>query len=100
MPLFDKYHVDLALQGHDHAYLRTYPMKGNQRVKDTKTGTVYIISVSGTKHYSQAAHDYTEFGMTNVSTYQVLDIQISGNRLVYRAYDTEGKLRDEFVIEK
>lgn len=100
VPLFDKYHVDLALQGHDHAYLRTYPMKGNQRVKDTKTGTVYIISVSGTKHYSQAAHDYTEFGMTNVSTYQVLDIQISGNRLVYRAYDTEGKLRDEFVIEK
>ena len=100
VPLFDKYHVDLALQGHDHAYLRTYPMKGNQRVKDTKTGTVYIISVSGTKHYSQAAHDYTEFGMTNVSTYQVLDIQISGNRLVYRAYDTDGKLRDEFVIEK
>lgn len=100
VPLFDKYHVDLALQGHDHAYLRTYPMKGNQRVADPKTGTIYIISVSGTKHYSQAKHDYTEFGMTNVSTYQVLDLQISGNRLIYRAYDTEGKLRDEFVIEK
>ena len=99
-PLFDKYHVDLALQGHDHAYLRTYPMKGNQRVADPKTGTVYIISVSGTKHYAQAAHDYTEFGMTNVATYQVLDLQISGNRLVYRAYDIDGKLRDELVIEK
>ena len=31
---------------------------------------------------------------------QVLDIQISGNRLVYRAYDIDGNLKDEFVIEK
>ena len=99
-PLFDKYHVDLALQGHDHAYLRTYPMKANKRVASPKDGTVYIISVSGTKAYKQEKHDYTEFGMTNVATYQVLDIQISGNRLVYRAYDIDGKLRDELVIEK
>jgi hypothetical protein len=61
---------------------------------------VYVISVSGTKSYSQPQHDYTEVGLTKVATYQVLDIQISGNRLVYRAYDIDGKLRDEFVIEK
>ncbi|MEO6035999.1 MAG: metallophosphoesterase family protein [Verrucomicrobiota bacterium] len=99
-PIFDKYHVDLALQGHDHAYLRTYPMNGQQRVKSPKDGTVYIISVSGTKAYAQTQHDYTEVGLTNVATYQVLDIQISGNRLVYRAHDIDGKVRDEFVIEK
>lgn len=99
-PLFDKYHVDLALQGHDHAYLRTYPLKASQRVPSPKEGTVYIISVSGTKMYKQDKHDYTEFGLSNVSTYQVLDIQISGHRLVYRAYDIDGKLRDELVIEK
>jgi acid phosphatase type 7 len=99
-PIFDKYQVDLALQGHDHAYLRTYPMKAQQRVPTPKDGTVYIVSVSGTKHYAQDPRDYTEFGMTNVSTYQVLDIQISGDRLVYRAYDLDGKLRDELIIEK
>jgi hypothetical protein len=99
-PIFDRHHVDLALQGHDHAYLRTYPMKGERRVDSPKDGTVYIVSVSGTKMYSQDPRDYTEFGMTNVSTYQVLDIQISGDRLVYRAYDLDGKLRDELVIEK
>jgi len=99
-PLFDKYHVDMALQGHDHAYLRTYPLKAGQRVASLNEGTVYVISVSGMKMYSQPKHDYTEFGMTNVSAYEVLDIQISGNRLVYRAYDIDGKLRDELVIEK
>jgi hypothetical protein len=98
--LFDKYHVDVALQGHDHAYLRTYPMKGEQRVDSPAEGTIYIVSVSGTKFYDQGEFDYTEFGMTNVSTYQTLDIRISGDRLVYRSYDTEGDLRDEFVIEK
>jgi hypothetical protein len=99
-PLFDKYHVDLALQGHDHAYLRTYPLKKNNRVATPAEGTIYIVSVSGVKMYDQVQRDYTEFGMTNVATYQVLDIQISGDRLVYRAYDIDGKLRDELVIEK
>jgi acid phosphatase type 7 len=99
-PIFDKYHVDLALQGHDHAYLRTYPLKGNERVGSPKEGTIYIVSVSGTKMYQQDPREYTEFGMTNVATYQVLDIQISGDRLVYRAWDIDGNVRDEFVIQK
>ena len=99
-PLFDKYHLDMALQGHDHAYLRTYPIKDQKNVASSAEGTVYIVSVSGTKYYEQGQREYTEFGMTNVSTFQVLDIQISGNRLVYRSYDIDGKLRDNLIIEK
>lgn len=99
-PLFDKYHVDMALQGHDHAYLRTYPMKDGKRAGSAKEGTIYIVSVSGTKMYGQGKFDYTEVGFTNISTYQVLDIQIDGDRLVYRSYDMEEKVMDEFVIEK
>lgn len=49
------------------------------------------------KYYDQGDE---AFGMTNVSTYQSLDIQIDGDRLVYRAYDMEGDLRDRIVIEK
>ncbi|MDX9754491.1 MAG: metallophosphoesterase family protein [bacterium] len=100
LPLYDKYHVDMVLQGHDHAYLRTYPMKNNQIVDSAKEGTIYVVSVSGTKMYKQADREYTALGMTNVATYQVLDIQISGDRLVYRSYDIDGDLRDEIVIEK
>ena len=99
-PLFDKYHLDMALQGHDHAYLRTYPINDEKKAASPAEGTVYIVSVSGTKFYEQGERDYTEFGLTNVSTFQVLDIQISGNRLVYRSYDGDGKLRDNLIIEK
>lgn len=98
--IFDKYHVDLALQGHDHAYLRTYPMKAGQRVETAADGTIYIVSVSGTKFYEQGDFDYTEFGMTKVATYQAIDIQVSGDRLLYRSYDDKGNLRDEFEILK
>ena len=98
--LFDKYHVDLALQGHDHAYLRTWPMYNEKPVDSPNEGTIYIVSVSGTKYYDQGEFDYTAFGMTNVATYQVLDIQIDGSKLTYRAHDVEGEVRDEFVIEK
>ena len=75
-------------------------MRGTNCVASAKDGTIYIISYSGTKGYEQAKHAYTEVGLTNVPTYQVLDLHISGDRLVYRAYDIDGKLRDQFVIEK
>ena len=75
-------------------------MKDEKPVDSPAEGTIYIVSVSGTKYYAQGDFDYKEFGMTNTSTYQLLDIQISGDRLVYRAYDLEGELRDHFVIEK
>jgi len=100
MPVFDKYHLDMALQGHDHAYLRTYPMKEGHRVDSPKDGTVYVVSVSGTKHYEQDQHDYTEVGFTKTSTYQVLDIGLNPNRLTYRAYDIDGNVKDELTIEK
>ena len=32
MPLYDKYHVDLVLQGHDHTYARTHKLAGGKVV--------------------------------------------------------------------
>lgn len=98
--LFDKYHVDLALQGHDHAYLRTWPMYNQKRVATPAEGTIYIVSTSGTKYYDQGQFDYTEVGFTNTNTYQVLDIQIDGDTLTYKAHGADGKVLDEFVIQK
>ena len=98
--LYDKYHVDLVMQGHDHAYLRTQPMYAEEPVDSPAEGTIYVVSVSGTKYYEQADREYIAKGMTNTSTYQVLDITIDGDSLHYRAFDMAGELRDEFTIEK
>ncbi len=99
VPIFEKYGVALALQGHDHAYLRTYPMRAGQRVEPGEGGIVYAVSVAGNKYYDQEDHDYAEVAFTEVSTYQIIDILTEPDRLEYRAYDNAGQLRDEFTIE-
>lgn len=99
-PLFDKHGVDVALQGHDHAYLRTYPMKGGKRAPEGEKGTYYTVTVSGTKYYEQENHDYAEVAFPEVSTYQVIEIGMNPDRLTYKAFDFDHELRDEFTITK
>lgn len=99
--IFDKYHVDIAFQGHDHAYLRSFPMKAGKPVATFAEGTVYLVSVSGLKFYEQGAYTYSAKNFAKTSTYQVVDIETTPkNRLSYRAYDVDGNVKDEFVIEK
>jgi hypothetical protein len=99
-PVFDKHHVDVVFQGHDHAYLRTYPIRAHQRVASNDSGTIYVVSVAGDKFYDQDPRDYTAVGLTHVSTYQTIDVEFPRNRLVYRAWDGRGREVDRFVIEK
>ena len=99
-PVFDRHHVDMVLQGHDHAYLRTRPMRGGRGVAPPAEGTVYVVSVSGEKFYEQDPRDYTVKGMTNLATYQTIDIRVKEKRLTYRAFDRDGEEVDELVIEK
>ena len=91
-PLFDKYNVDLALQGHHHAYERFYPITFNDnndnkpivsakdKVKGSNVfqnaeGTIFLtvgtggaesMPVSKGKLYS-AARENGKFGILNIS---------------------------------
>lgn len=100
--LFDRYHVDMALQGHDHGYLRTWPMNKGKKVSSPAEGTVYIVSVSGTKLYGSTDLPYAEKVLGNTSTYQHLDIHNEEGKstLSYRAYTLEGDVVDELIIAK
>lgn len=97
-PLFDRYGVDLALLGHDHSYMRTFPMFDDKPVESTSQGTVYTVTVSGDKYYEQETGDYAAVAYENLSTYQIIDVE--EQRMIYRAYDPEGKIVDEVVFEK
>ncbi|MDR3620180.1 MAG: metallophosphoesterase family protein [Paludisphaera borealis] len=100
VPIFDKHHVDMVLQGHDHAYLRTYPMKANQRVSTSAEGTTYVVAVSGDKFAVQGDRDYIEVGFTELSTYQTIEIDEIARRLTYRAWTDDGEAVDSLVIDK
>ena len=97
-PVIDRHHVDLVLQGHDHSYMRTYPLRAG-RISEG-SGTVYLVAVSGDKYCDQDLRDQGAVGFTNLSTYQTIDISPRQRRLTYRAFDREGTEVDRFVIDK
>lgn len=106
-PIFDKYKVDLALQGHDHAYARGRVAPGENvmdglNMRDL-TGTVYVVSVSGGKMYD-IGDDWTEKGgqrdrlAENTQLFQVITLE--GNRLIFEAFTAVGELYDSFELVK
>ena len=63
VPVFDKHHVDFVLQGHDHAYQRTYPLRGHARAGARAGGTIYLMAVSGDKFVEATpAHELRRSG--------------------------------------
>ena len=97
-PLFDKYAVDLVLQGHDHSYARGQNIGEGVTVKDPNNGTVYVVSVSGPKQYKLREDRWMKRGAENTQHYQV--ISVSGNTLHYRAMTAVGELYDAFDLVK
>ena len=100
VPIFDKHHVDFVLQGHDHAYQRTYPMRGHRRVQTPADGTIYLMAVSGDKFVGHTEREYVEKGRAGVSTYQTFEVDPQSNRLYYRAWTEDGTVVDELWLTK
>lgn len=94
-PIFDKYAVDLVLQGHDHIYARS----GVARMADTpetEGGTVYVVSVSGPKQYELEDRDWMVRSGQQLQLYQV--IRIDGDTLAFEAHTADGELYDSFDL--
>ncbi|MEV0971299.1 metallophosphoesterase family protein [Microtetraspora glauca] len=103
-PLFEKYGVDLVLQGHDHSYGR-----GNvQTARKSATvhnGVVYVVSVSGGKMYAlNNGENWTGNGAEAVSTsqntqlYQLIDVEADSIRFESRY--ANGEHHDGFLVRK
>lgn len=100
VPVFDRHHVDLVLQGHDHSYQRTYPLRGHRPSGGPDRGTTYVIAVSGDKFVDQARRENVATGLTETSTYQTIEIDPRADRLTYRAWTEDGRVVDGFEIDK
>ena len=100
LPVIDKHHVDLVLQGHDHAYGRTFKCKGGKKVDETEKGTVYTVSVSGAKVYPINSRYESLMAKTgnNRQLFQVIDL--NKNELSYTSYNVLGEIFDAFKLIK
>lgn len=99
-PIFDRHNVDIAFQGHDHAYMRTVPMRDHRPAAEGEHGTVYLVAVSGTKMYEQELPDFAAFGAVNTRTYQIIEVDPVAGTLAYRAVDADGSVIDSFDLSR
>ena len=107
-PVFDKYHVDLVLQGHDHTYARTGLVQGGDEqnaatgatTRSGTAGTVYVVSVSGPKMYRLPEDSQSRFQRVAEHTQLFQIISIDGDRLKYEALTATGLPYDGFELQK
>ncbi len=101
-PVFDKFRVDLVLQGHDHTYARSGLRTSENVATGTSArdagGTVYVVSVSGPKMYDLEHEDWMKRVAEDTQLYQT--IQIDGDKLTYKARTAIGVLYDSFELVK
>jgi hypothetical protein len=100
VPLYDEFRVDLVLQGHDHIYARSLPVKAGRPAGPGERGTVYVISNSGAKTYeidTPHARLMTKM-LTGVQSYQV--IAVDRGMLTFQSYTADGRLVDAFELRK
>ena len=98
LPLFQKYHVDLVLTGHDHTYARGFSPADPEPQRQSDARTVYIVSVSGAKQYLQDAERWWDIGATNTQFYQI--ITVDDKTMSYKAFNSSDELFDQFYIKR
>ena len=116
-PLFDKYKVDLALQGHLHVYERTYPITFNNDDEDepivqdnnpnlykNPKGTIFLTVGTGGAHDMQLS-SLKDFSVQGIAgEFGILNIQIESDQTPLIGQFIENgkkhKIADEFKIIK
>lgn len=100
LPVIDKHEVDLVLNGHDHAFGRTFPLRNNELVHTGERGTIYLTSVAGTKQYelNSTFKKLHEVMMDNLQAFHI--IEFSGDSMEILSYGADGELIDSIKADK
>jgi len=98
-PAFDEAGIDLVLQGHDHNYIRTYPMKNKIKAPVGK-GTVYITPNSGGVKFYPVKPRFWQAVDLQSYTQMFLAVTVDKNTLKVQAYDVNNKLIDTLNLNR
>ncbi|OPA81246.1 metallophosphoesterase [Paenibacillus selenitireducens] len=104
--VFDEFQVDLVLQGHNHEYMRSYPLRNGKIVMEEDRpvqhheGTVYVVTnASGPKFNKQKKEQFYHKVHFQNESQMFAGITIDHRTLTFQAYDVEGNRLDSFVIQ-
>ena len=95
-PVFEEYGVDLVLNGHDHYYMRAYPI--GRYTGEPRRGLFHLISGGGGANtYPMVPKPHAAFGRR---VHHVTALEVMGDRMEGRAVDIDGNVFDTFVIDQ
>jgi hypothetical protein len=105
VPLLDANRVDLALSGHAHQYVRTWPMRGGNvtgKTSDTRAGngTVYVVSGGGGATLHIIHTPLAPWVAKTESTYEFVVLDVCPNAIDETAYLRNGTVLDHFRVSR
>jgi acid phosphatase type 7 len=98
VPLYEKYGIDIAFNGHVHIYERTWPIM--QMAINQQRGVRYITSGGGGGGLEDAAPQRTWFMHHFKRAYHYCTATIHDRTIQFKAYDIEDRLFDTFELTK
>jgi len=100
-PIMENNGVDMVFVGHQHMYMRTYPIYGGEIQENPSQGITYVLGDAGDKTYlSPEAHNYIAVVKEGSEATGYTIISIDGDVLTLTTRGLDGGIMDEFKINK
>ncbi len=97
-PIFDRHRVDLVLNGHDHLYERSHPLRGGAVGATPADGTIYVVSGgAGATLYDPGLEFFTA---RTAKLHSAVNLTVRRGHLELEAFDDQGAPVDALVIVK
>ena len=97
-PIIDSHKVDLVLNGHDHNYERTQPMRGMTPGATNADGTVYLIAGSaGAYLYDNGTSFFTAY---SEKTFNFAILRATAHAIDIKAFRPDGTVIDQTTLAK
>lgn len=97
-PILERHGVHLVLNGHEHLYMRSKPLRGGQAVEEG-WGTVYVTTGGGGAVLHAAPEENDPFVEASASAPHYLRVAVSGTEMCVQAVGQRGEVIDEFALK-
>ena len=96
--LYEKYHVDVVFNGHQHFYERTWPIRGGK--VDRTNGVVYLTTGGGGGELGKVGPSPMWFKAQLRVDHHFCYVTVNGGRFELKAFDQHGNLFDTLDMDK
>lgn len=101
VPIMERNGVDMVFVGHQHLYMRTYPICQEKIQETSSQGITYVLGDASNKTYlNPEQHDYIAVVKAGTDATGYTVISINGDVLTMTTRALNGTIMDEFKINK